>query len=262
MGVGETASPGPVVSYEREGAVAVVTLDRPERLNAVNMALIEGLCAGLERARSEGAGAVVLTGAGRAFCAGHDFTQATEPDLEQARANLQRLQDVTRAIRSLSGPVIAAVHGYALGAGCEFALTSDLVVAARDAVFGFPEVEVGLAATGGITFLLPLIVGPSRAKELLFSGRRLGAEEAYALGLVTLLADDARRTALDLARDLAAKPAAALGWAKHCLDLGPEGDIEAAYAREVEASLALRDSADAREAAARFLAREAKRPRS
>lgn len=256
----ESDSPPASVSYESDDDVALVTLLRPERLNAVNMSLVEGLCDALERARNDEAAAVVLTGAGRAFCAGHDFTQTPEPDLDRARLNLERLQDVTRAIRAISAPVVAAVHGYALGAGCEFALTCDIVVAGPDAVFGFPEVEVGLAATGGISFLLPLLVGPGRAKELLFSGRRLGAEEAFALGLVTILADDAREKAIALAHEFARKPRAALGWAKHCLDNGPEGDIEAAYAREIDASLALRDSPEARLAAERFLARETRGP--
>ncbi len=139
-----------VVEYAIDGPVARLHLNRPERLNAVVPALTDSLLAGFERASRDGARAIVLAGRGRAFCAGHDLKEP-EPveDDAQARARLQRLQQVTRLIRDFPGIVIAAVHGYALGAGCEFALGCDLVVAGEDARFGFPEVGVGLSVTGG-----------------------------------------------------------------------------------------------------------------
>src|SRR5215471_20194463 len=175
----------PVVGYQVADGIAVVTLNRPHRLNAVVPELVEGLCAALSQARADQVGACVLTGAGRAFCSGYDLKQ--EPELiseNEDRRRLQRTQDVTRLVRQAPFPVIAAVHGYALGAGCEFALCSDLVVAASDAQFGFPEVSVGLGVTGGISRLLPLAVGMARAKELVLLGEDYSAAQALELGLI------------------------------------------------------------------------------
>ncbi|HET9092308.1 MAG TPA: enoyl-CoA hydratase/isomerase family protein [Acidimicrobiales bacterium] len=245
-----------VVGYALEGEIALVTLNRPERLNAVNHDLVRGLCRALDRAGADGAAAVVLTGAGRAFCAGHDLKQPPEtvPD-EHSLRRLQDIQDVTRKIRALAAPVIAAVHGYALGAGCEFALCCDLVVAERGTVFGFPEVEVGLGVTGGISHLLPLAVGAVRAKELVLLGRRFDADEAARLGLANAVVGDAREEAMAWARELAGKPRLAAALAKQCLDQGPEGDLEAALELEVAASLGLMATTEAAEAADRFAAR-------
>ena len=146
-----------LVTYEASDGIAVVTLNRPRRLNAVVPDLVEQLCAALGRARHDDVGACVLTGAGSSFCAGHDLRHEHEPISEaEDRRRLHRIQDVTRLIRQAPFPVIASVHGYALGAGCEFALCCDLVAASTDTVFGFPEVSVGLGVTGGISRLLPL----------------------------------------------------------------------------------------------------------
>ena len=128
------------VSYSSNGPVASVHLDRPNRLNAVVPALVDEILAAFERARADEVRAIVLAGRGRAFCAGHDLKEpAPVEDEAAARQRLQRIQDVTRAIRSFPGPVIAAVQGYALSAGAEFALGCDLVVAGQDARFGFPR---------------------------------------------------------------------------------------------------------------------------
>ncbi|WP_007027272.1 enoyl-CoA hydratase/isomerase family protein, partial [Saccharomonospora iraqiensis] len=157
--------------------VAVVRLNRPGRLNAVTPELVDDLIAALRGiATDEGVGAVVLTGAGRAFCSGHDLRQP--PPEQEPRARLERLQEVTRTLRALPQPVVASVHGYAVGAGAEFALGCDLVLAADDAVFAFPEVGLGLSVTGAASRLLPLLVGPLRAKELVLRGERLDAATA------------------------------------------------------------------------------------
>lgn len=247
--------PSPLVRYEQRDGVAAVTLDRPDKLNAVNDALVGDLSAALDRARDEGAGAVVLRGEGRAFCAGHDFGQPDEEVGPAAQARLQRLSGVTQRVRDLPAPVIAAVHGWALGAGCEFALCCDLVVAQDDAVFGFPEVEVGLAVTGGISHLLPLAVGVVKAKELLLLGRRFTAAEALAMGLVNTVVPDAAAQATAWAGELAAKPRLALAVAKTAVDRGVAGDIDAAYAYETAASLALMHTPEAAAAAADFRGR-------
>jgi enoyl-CoA hydratase/carnithine racemase len=245
------------VLYEASEQVAVITLNRPHRLNAVVPQLVEELCAALSRARKDQVGACVLTGTGRAFCSGHDLKQPAEAISEdEDRRRLQRMQDVTRLIRQAPFPVIAAVHGYALGAGCEFALCCDLVVAASDAVFGFPEVGVGLGVTGGISYLLPLAVGPAKAKELVLLGEHLGAAEAHRLNLVNRLVAPGEDIdcALELARKLAGQSRRALSRAKLALDVGPAIGIEAAFEVEIANGLALHGGADAEHAAAAFRA--------
>ncbi len=243
------------VSYSTNGRVAAVHLDRPNRLNAVVPALVDGVLASFERARAEEVAVVVLAGRGRAFCAGHDLKEpAPAEDEAAARLRLQRIQDVTRAIRSFPGPVIAAVHGYALGAGAEFALGCDLVVAAQDARFGFPEVGVGLSVTGGISALLPRTVGPVRAKELLFLGEHLSADDAHRLGLVNRVVPTGshEEAADELAQRLAAQPPSALALAKSLLDQGVDSTEPEAFEREVDAAIATMSTGEAQSAAEVF----------
>jgi 2-(1,2-epoxy-1,2-dihydrophenyl)acetyl-CoA isomerase len=252
-----------VVQYRMQGDIAFVTLNRPRQLNAVNTYLVEGLCQSLDRAAEDDAAAVVLSGAGRAFCAGHDFKEdlGAESD-EAARRRLERMQDVTRKVQQSPAPVIAAVHGFALGAGCEFALCCDLVAAHSSAVFGFPEVEVGLSVTGGISHLLPLAVGAAKAKELILLGGRIDAQEALRLGLVNAVSDDALAQAGEWAAELERRPRLAVSLAKAALDRGPHGGIDAAYELEIVDSLALRETPEAAAAAAAFRQRGAGRETS
>lgn len=227
----------PPVDYSYDGTLAVVHLDRPERLNAVNADLTRALVAALERAGADGARAVVLAGRGRAFCAGHDLKEEPVPEtVLQTRARLEEIQEVTRLVRRLPVPVVAAVHGYALGAGAEFALCCDVVVAAEDAAFGFPEVSVGLSVTGGVSRLLPVLVGWARAKELMLLGERVSGADAAAMGLVAraVPSGEHETVALDLARRMAARPALSLSLAKQVLDAGLDSTVDEAMAREVD----------------------------
>ncbi|MEI5675170.1 MULTISPECIES: enoyl-CoA hydratase/isomerase family protein [unclassified Nocardioides] len=228
------------VDYTRDGEVALIHLDRPERLNAVVPALTDGLAAGLRRAAAEGARAVVLAGRGRSFCAGHDLKEPepVESPLE-TRARLEAIQDVTRLVRSFPGPVVAAVHGHALGAGCEFALACDVVVATADAQFGFPEVEVGLSVTGGISRLLPALVGWARAKELILLGERITGARAGEIGMVARVVPPGEHetVALEVAHRVAARPALSVSLAKRVLDEGLDASFEEALGREVDHAL-------------------------
>ena len=238
----------------RDG-IAVVTLDRPHRLNAVVPELVEQLCAALGQARRDDVGACVLTGAGRSFCAGHDLREEREAISEaEDRRRLHRMQDVTRLIRQAPFPVIAAVHGYALGAGCEFALCCDLVVATMNAAFGFPEVSVGLSVTGGISHLLPLVVGLARAKELVLLGERVDASRARDLGLVNWVVEPGQdlQFAVDVARRLRDRPRSAMARAKHALDLGSGAGLEAAFEIEIASALALHGGTEAARAVQAF----------
>ena len=248
-----------IVEYERPAdGISVIRLNRPERLNAVTPALIDEMLAAFDRAAADDARVLVLAGAGRAFCAGWDLKEPTLVETQdEARARLQRLQDITRRTLSFPGPVIAAVQGYALGAGVEFALACDLVIASDDAVLGFPEVEVGLSGTNAISALLPRLVGPLRAKELVFLGERIDAARAYELGLVTRIVPDGahEEAALEIAERLAARPPHALRLAKRLLDDGLDSTIDAALDAEVDAALDTLETTENAEAAARFSAR-------
>ena len=226
-----------VVDYELDQSIARIYLNRPHRLNAVVPELTEGLVAALGRAEEDGARVVVLAGRGRAFCSGHDLKEPIPPETALAtRRRVEVIQDVTRAIRRFSGPVVAAVHGYALGAGCEFALGCDLVVAGQDAWFGFPEVSVGLSVTGGISRLLPLLVGPVRAKELVLLGERFDAAAAREMGLVNRVvpAGEHEIAAAELAARLRDRPPLALTLAKQMLDRGVDSALEEAMATETD----------------------------
>jgi len=214
-----------------EDGIARIWLNRPHRLNAVSPVLVEDLLTALDGVAGSDAGAVVLAGRGRAFCAGHDLKEPTPAG--DSRQRLERLQEVTRRLRTLRQPVVAAVHGYAIGAGAEFALGCDLVLAAEDAVFAFPETGLGLSVTGASSRLLPALVGPLKAKELVLLGERLDARSAQGLGLVNAVVSDVDATAVEWARKIAARPSATL--AKRALDAAI--DLEAALELEVSHAL-------------------------
>ena len=225
------------VEYRRDAAIAFIHLNRPERLNAVTVGLTEQLGAALARAAAEDARVVVLAGRGRAFCAGHDLKEPEPVETPvQTRLRLEAIQEVTRLIRRFPGPVVAAVHGYALGAGCEFALACDVVVAAEDAQFGFPEVGVGLSVTGGISRLLPMLVGWAKAKELLLLGERVTGADAAQIGMVSraVPAGEHEAVATELARRFVERPPLALSLAKQVLDHGLDATLEEAMVREVD----------------------------
>ncbi|MEV0701097.1 enoyl-CoA hydratase/isomerase family protein [Saccharopolyspora sp. NPDC050389] len=216
------------------GGVGIIRLNRPECLNAVNTALVEQLVTALGAVTEADVGAVLLTGRGRAFCAGHDLKEPPE-DPATVQARLDRIQDVTRLIRGCPAPVIAAVQGHAVGAGAEFALGCDLVIAADDARFRFPEVGLGLSVTGGASKLLPLLVGPLKAKEILLFGDAIDAAEANRLGLVNTVvpASALLTTAHRWAARLADRPRATLAMAKEALDAGIDHALESALRLEI-----------------------------
>jgi enoyl-CoA hydratase/carnithine racemase len=216
------------VVLARDGDVAIVELNRPERLNAVNDDLVDGLHDALSQVDAGGYGAMVLAGRGRAFCAGHDLKEPRGDDAT-LRHRLDRLQDLTRRLRALPIPVIAAVHGHAAGAGAELTFDCDLIVAAEGTRFRFPEVSIGLTVTNGLTKLLPLYVGPVKAKELFLLAEPLEAEDALQLGLVNRVvpADTLRETALEWGRRIAGESRIATALTKAALDKGIESSFEA-----------------------------------
>jgi enoyl-CoA hydratase/carnithine racemase len=188
------ADTGPDVLVEAEGRVMIVTFNRPRRLNAVRERTLRELRDALDRAAADDeVRVVVLTGAGRAFCSGQDLAELEgrlSSGADNADAELRALQDVTRAVLEHPKLVIAALNGVAVGFGAEISLAADLRVAAQSARLGFVEVRRALSPTGGITWLLPRLIGHGRAADLLTSGDIVEAPRAYGLGLVTRLYGD------------------------------------------------------------------------
>ena len=218
------------VLYEKRHNVAIITLNRPERLNAITRELLTGLIEQLETARRDpGVVAVILTGAGRAFCAGEDLKETSAgKTIEQWVAETDGLQEVQRVILALGKPLIAAVPGYALGGGCEFAMSCDIRIAAEEAKFGFPETEVGLTITTAGTKLLSQIVGLGKAKELVFTGDFVDAPEALGIGLVNkvVAAERLLDEALAMARKIGAKSPLALKLSRIAIDQGLHSSFE------------------------------------
>jgi enoyl-CoA hydratase/carnithine racemase len=230
------------VRFEMRDHVATVELNRPYRLNAITDQVVRGLLASFERAAREGARAVILAGAGRSFCSGHDLREPDpQEDAQAFRDRLERLQDVTRAIKALPVPVIAAVQGWAVGAGAEFAFACDLVVAATDTRFAFPEVGVGLAVTNGISQILGFAAGPQRAKYLLMTGSTFTAQDGLRWGLVNAVVPtgEERQRAYLIAKEVLQQPPVALGLAKRAIDSGIGATLEESLATEVNLSLSL-----------------------
>ncbi|MGA8017621.1 MAG: enoyl-CoA hydratase/isomerase family protein [Desulfobacterales bacterium] len=174
------------VLYHKEGDVGIITLNRPKRLNAINSDLLSGLIQQLHWAGEDNeVSSVVLTGAGRAFCAGEDLKETSAgKSLAQWTREVEALQETQRIIMRLGKPLIAAINGYAVGGGLEFALSCDIRIAGEDAKFGFPETGVGLTVTNAGTKLIAQIVGLGKAKELILTGDIIDAEEAMRIGLV------------------------------------------------------------------------------
>jgi len=191
------------VLYEADGGVALVTLNRPQVLNALNAQLLTELGEAMARARAdEAVKVVILTGAGeKAFAAGADIGELARLDPMGAVEVAHRGQALTRAMERLGKPVIAAVNGFALGGGCELAMACTLRLAADTAKFGQPEVNLGILPGYGGTQRLPRLVGKGRALDLILTGRMVGAAEAREMGLVNQVVPAAEL--MDAARKLA-----------------------------------------------------------
>jgi enoyl-CoA hydratase/carnithine racemase len=174
------------VVYEKKGAIAYVTVNRPKVLNALNTPTWEDLRTAFEHARDDGAvRGVILTGAGnKAFIAGADISELAHATAVEAERASRFGQEVLDLIENLGKPVIAAVNGFALGGGCETAMACTIRIAVESAKFGQPEVKLGLVPGGGGTQRLPRLVGKGRALQLILSGEIISAQEAYRIGLV------------------------------------------------------------------------------
>jgi len=224
------------VIYRKMESMAVISFNRPEVLNAANNQLTREFLEALKKAEADpDIKVVILRGEGRAFCAGHDLKEDTTGEtLEQSLALIEELQETTRVILNMGKPVIAAVQGYALGAGCEWTMNCDIRIAAEGAKFGFPETSIGTTVTNAGTKLLTLLVGLGRAKELILTSRMIEAMEAKDWGLVNEVVPLAalEQSAMDLARKIAKNPAMSTRLAKAALNQAVNESFEQTLERE------------------------------
>jgi enoyl-CoA hydratase/carnithine racemase len=239
---------GGLIEARREGTACVLTLRRAEKLNALSAELEHELLQALEQPEVHGSRAVVLTGGGRAFSAGADVTEFRGNDPAAILAYYRESGAVYERVAALRQPTIAAIHGYCLGGGLELALACDFRVADQTAVFGFPEIGLGILPSSGGTFRLVRMLGPARAKELVLLRERFSASEALAFGVVTEVVEEgqALARALELAERLGALPAEAVAMNKRVIDLMPDASAETALSLEALAwgMLAQTDEAD------------------
>ena len=216
-----------LVHVEVGDGVATIRLDRPP-MNALNTELQEQLRAAAEQVSADPAiRAVVLFGGEKVFAAGADVKEFAGRDHAYMTRDAHRLTSALDALARIPTPVIAAVTGYALGGGCELALTADFRVSADDARWGQPEILLGIIPGAGGTQRLPRLIGPAKAKDLIFTGRFVAADEALEIGLVDVVVPkaDVYPTALAMAAKFAKGPALALAAAKAAIDGGLDGDL-------------------------------------
>ncbi len=248
------------ILVERQEHVAIITLNRPERMNAMGGTLVEDTIAALQQFHTDrDVRAVIITGAGgRAFCAGADMQnlqhRADEATPMERRRYVQNAQKLTLAIRQLEKPVLAAVNGVAAGGGCDIALACDIRIASEKARFGEVFAKIGLFPGTGGTYFLPRLVGIAKALELIWTGDVIDAQEAERLGLVSkVVPDDELMTeTLALAKRLTQGPPLAISIAKTAVYKGLDLDIHAAFEYAATAESITLTSDDHREGVTAF----------
>lgn len=221
----------------KEKNTAIITISRPEALNALNGQVLEEFDRALDDATGDqDVKALIITGAGRSFVAGADIGVQSVFDVEAGRAWGRRGSAILRKLERLEIPTIAAVNGFALGGGCELALACDMIVASTKAKFGQPEVGLGITPGFSGTQRLPRRIGAAKAKEMIFTGEMINGEEAEKIGLVNRVVDpDAlMETAKTLAARIVKNAPIAVKYAKACIDRGLDVDLDSGIAVENE----------------------------
>lgn len=222
-----------------EGSVAIITMNRPKALNALNNQTLDELNAIIDSISADGnILGVIITGEGKGFVAGADIVQMQPYKAEEGRNYAEYAQGTFNKIEALGKPVIAAVNGYALGGGCELSMSCDLRIASDRAIFGQPEVNLGVIPCFGGTQRLPRLIGSGRAKELIFTGRMVKADEAVAIGLVNKVvpAEELLNEAKNMMDTIISKAPMAIKYSKIAINRG--ADLDLANALELEKDLA------------------------
>ena len=221
----------------KENGIAIITVSRPEALNALNGEVLEEFDTTLNKVVSDKEiKALIITGAGRSFVAGADIAVQSVFDVEKGRAWGKRGSEIFRKLEHIEIPTIAAVNGFALGGGCELALSCDMIVASTKAKFGQPEVGLGITPGFSGTQRLPRRIGVAKAKELIFTGEMISGEEAGRIGLANKVVEP--EALMDAAREMAGRivknAPIAVKYAKACIDRGLNVDIDSGIAIENE----------------------------
>ncbi|MFQ5801493.1 MAG: enoyl-CoA hydratase/isomerase family protein [Candidatus Methylomirabilales bacterium] len=226
------------LKYEVTDGVALITLNRPKALNAINRMMVQELTQVLNQAEEDrNVRILILTGAEeKAFAAGADITEFQHMSPLEALHSSQAFQAAFNRIERLQKPIIAAVNGFCLGAGCELALGCDMIYASDRARFGQPEINLGFIPGGGGTQRLARLIGRPRAKELIYTGEMIDAQEAYRIGLVNKVfpAAELIPAAKKLAQQVTSKGAVAIELAKKVIDEGYKADLTSALALEAK----------------------------
>jgi enoyl-CoA hydratase/carnithine racemase len=231
-----------VLSNRDDDGVRTITLNRPERLNAMNRQLIDDVAEAFDDAHGDAATkAIIFTGAGRAFCAGDDRREHVQPtDEAEARDLVEAIQRATEAIIFGPKPVVGAINGWAVGGGFEWAINCDFPLWAETAKGFFPEVSLNIFVTGAVTSLLPALVGLLKAREMLFLGERYDAQTLQSLGVAWRVVpdDELQSAALEVATRLAQLPTLAASAMKRVLNQTSSTDLSGALRLETEATVA------------------------
>ncbi len=236
-----TSSPFETLLFQKDGAVAHISLNRPQVVNAYNIQMRDDFSEALSAVQlDQEVRALLITGEGRGFCAGADLTEFGSAPSQVIARQVRWERDIWGHLVNLDKPVVAAVHGYCIGSGLEIALLCDLRIAAAGTVFALPEVQLGMIPAAGGTQTLPRSAGRSQALDLLLTGRRIQAEEALTMGLVTRLSapQSLRNEARRLAKDLADLPTEAVTAMKGLLRHGM--DLDLPQALDLESRVAAR----------------------
>lgn len=249
------------IQLEMLGAVCVITLNRPDSLNALTLEVGNEFKAAVADARERRARAIVLTGAGRAFCAGGDLREMQKIAQREGRVDaffdepLRALNECSLLIRQTPLPLIAAVNGAASGGGCNLALACDLVIAGESARFNQAFIRVGLSPDCGGTFILPRLIGWRRATELLMTGDVVSAQQALEMGMINAVVADAElmAQAMAMAEKLASAPTAAIGRIKELLEASTTNDFAGQLELERKAQILSGQTKDFREGVAAFI---------
>ncbi|AAM23820.1 enoyl-CoA hydratase [Caldanaerobacter subterraneus subsp. tengcongensis MB4] len=249
------------IEVKIEKGIATITINRPKALNALNTETLEELENVLEVLQNDdGVKVIVITGAGeKAFVAGADISEMKDMSVFEAKKFAELGQKVFRKIELVKKPVIAAVNGYALGGGCELALACDIRIASRNAKFGQPEVGLGIIPGFGGTQRLPRIVGVSKAKELIYTGDMIDAEEALRIGLISKVVEQDKllEEAYGIAKKIMSKGLVAVSLAKEAINKSLEVDIDSGMEYEANAFAMCFGTQDQKEGMAAFLEKRA-----
>lgn len=225
------------LSLTKDGNVAILAINRPNAMNALNTELLLELDMALENLNKDSEiFVIILTGEGKAFVAGADISEMKDKTPEAARSFGMLGSKIFRKLELMEKPIIAAVNGYALGGGCELAISCDIILAGEKAKFGQPEVGLGITPGFAGTQRLPRIVGIKKAKELIFTGGMIGAQEAEKIGLVNKVVpqEELMATAMEMAKTIASKGQIAVRYAKAAINRGIETDMDTGNAIETD----------------------------